>query len=197
METLTAAIRVDPSQPPGERTDLLFMEGASDEEALDLIEEMRKEIEDEGNTPEKMAESFYCTLDPDVSHSIESETETEAILRPDPAALMQAMQGEDDDEMSKRDRKMMEKIAKRMVAEVRLDKPSGQLTSQSVRLTEPVTVMMIAKIKQMEFAQTCTQAPNGFMRSETFTMLTEAGALGESMESVIRFNLADLELIAP
>ena len=192
-EALSAEIRVDPSQPPGARTQLISSQNADSEMGEEIVGGFRDTIEDADNTPEKMAEGFYCALDPELETQVVSEGPSETVLQVDAASLMMAMQGEDADGMSKRDRKMMEKIARRMDTELRVDRPTGQVRSMAVRLREPVTLMVVAKIRQMEFAQSCTAAPDGNLRSDVFTMMTEAGALGQTMTTTMTVTLRDLQ----
>lgn len=104
------------------------------------------------------------------------------------------MDGEDEADMSKSDRKMMKKMMERLDGEFILSKPDARLKSLKIWLTRPMTMAVIAKIKEIEITQSCAMAPNGFTYSDRMTMRVKAKALGVGMEQNMDIQISELTL---
>lgn len=190
-----AVLRIDPSQPPGSRADIISASDANSEALQDFL----KEIEDEDNTMEKQAEGFWCgeadtetqsDFTPE-NFTVVSEDETQAVLRPKPEKLAELLMQADDD-ADKNGRKMMKKLVKRIDGDVTLSKPSGEIKGFSVRMTRPMTMMVVAKLKTMTIEQTCELAPNGHYRIGTMIMNVEGKALGSRFGQELDMRISDL-----
>ena len=124
------------------------------------------EIRNPENSAEDLAEEFWCESGDnelfdgdDVSvddFTVISETESEAVIRPNLALMAEIMMDKDDDEdMSKSERKMMAKMMERLDGEFVLSKPDARLKYLKIWLTRPLTMKVIAKLKEMEITQSC------------------------------------------
>jgi len=191
-----AVLRVDPTQPAGSRAQILSV---SDEDS-EALQEFLKEIEDPENTMAKQAEGFWCgasdaetqsDFDPK-QFTVISEDETQAVLVPQPGLLAELMVMESDGNADKSDRKMMKKLMKRIEGEMTLSKPSGELKGFSVRMTRPLTMMVVAKLKVMTVDQTCELAPNGHYRIGTMKMNVEGKAMGSRFGQNLDMRITDL-----
>jgi len=190
-----AVLRIDPTQPPGSRAQIL---SASDAES-EALQDFLKEIEDEDNTMEKQAEGFWCGPSDADSQSdfspekfmVVSEDETQAVLRPNPEKLAELLM-QSDENADENGRKMMKKLLKRIEGDVTLSKPSGDMTGFSVRMTRPMTMMLVAKLKTMTVEQSCELAPNGHYRIGVMDMNVEGKALGSRFGQEIYMEISDL-----
>lgn len=198
-----AVLRVDPTQPPGARAKII---SASDAES-EALQDFLKEVEDPDNTMTKQADGFWCgesraasdtesdeapgiADDPSLL-TVLSETETEAVLRPDMPKLAQLLM-QSDENAEKNGRKMMKKLMKRIEGEVTLSKPSGDMKGFSVRMTRPMTMMIVAKLNVMNVDQVCELAPNGHYRIGTLKMNVEGKAVGSRFGQVLDMRITDL-----
>ena len=180
-----AIIRVNPNQAPGSRAQII---SASDPEG-DVLKEFLEDIEDPENTVEKQAENFWCgdseTPPEDESEffadlsniAVLSENETEAVLRPDMTKLAELLM-QSDENADKNGKKVMKKLLKRIEGDITLAKPSAEMKGFSVKMTRPMTMMLVAKLKVMNLEQTCGLAPNGHYHMSTMKMNVEGKALG-------------------
>jgi len=192
---IKAVLRIDPSQPAGSRATIVTASDPENEGLEDFI----KDIENPKVKPKSQAENFWCgetESDDDVELSdfqVVSETETEATLRPNPGMMAEMMMQSDDEEgMSKRERKMAKKLAERIDGEFVLSKPDAKIKSFKMWMTRPMKVMTIAKIKEMNMTQNCVAAPNGFMRVSQMNMTTRGKALGSTFGQDMKIELSDL-----
>ena len=199
-----AVLRIDPTQPAGSRAKIISISDADNE----ALEDFLKEVEDPENTMEKQADSFWCgdtglnsdtesdddvpdiTSDPSVLTVI-SEDETEAVLRPDMPKLAQLLM-QSDENADKNGRKMAKKLMKRIEGEFTLAKPSGEMKGFSVRMTRPMTMMLVAKLKEMDVEQTCALAPNGHYHTSTMKMNVQGKALGSRFGQNLDMKVSDL-----
>lgn len=201
-QPFTAKLLIDPSAAPESRVSMM---SASNEEHPDEFKELLEEIRNPENSPEDMAEEFWCESgdnelfdDEDISvddFTVVSETATEAVIKPNLALMAEIMMdGDDDEEMSKSERKMMKKMMERLDGEFVLSKPDARLKSLKIWLTRPITMAIVAKIKEMEVTQSCAMAPNGFTYQESMTMRVKAKALGVGMEQNMDIKVSGLTL---
>lgn len=183
-----AKILINPAAEGESRVTVI---SASSENYHDDFEEMVAEIRDPEKTTKELSEDFWCDLGNDNETPLQDraelaeaftvlrESETEAVLRPNLQKIADfMMEGEDELDMSKSERKIMDKMMKRMDGEFTISKPALHLKHFKIWLTKPMTVKIIAKIKKMELEQSCALAPNGFNYVETLSMNMEAKALG-------------------
>ena len=198
----TAKLLIDPSAAPEARVTIM---SASSEEHPDEFKELLKETRNPENGPEDMAEEFWCESGnndlfdgDDVSvddFTVLSETATEAVIKPNLALMAEIMMdGDDDEEMSKSERKMMKKMIERLDGEFVLSKPDARLKSLKIWLTRPITMAIVAKIKEMKITQSCAIAPNGFAYQDSMSMHVKAKALGMGMEQDMDIKISDLTL---
>ena len=193
-----AVLRIDPSQPAGERATII---SGGDLES-DALKDFLKEIEDPDNTMEKQAEEFWCDSNDDEnafsdfdlsSFTIISEDDSQAVLRPDATLLAEIlMQSDSDDQMDKGERKMMEKLLKRIEGEVTLAKPNAEMLGFEVRMTRPMKMMLVAKLKEMTVKQDCEMAPNGYYHMSSFQMNVSGKALGSRFGQALNVQVSDL-----
>lgn len=190
-----AVLRIDPTQPPGSRAQIIT---ASDVES-DALQNFLKEIEDEDNTLAKQASGFWCgssnpeprsDFDPK-SFIVLSEDKTQAVLKPDVEKLAELLMDADENG-DKEDRKMMERLMKRIEGEVTLAKPSADMTGFKVRMTRPMTMMLVAKLKEMNVEQSCALAPNGHYHLSHLKMNVAGKALGSRFGQEIDMTVSEL-----
>ena len=198
-----AVLRIDPSRAPGARATVLSISDPENEALQDFL----KEIEDPENTMQKRAENFWCgdnaadfEVKPNAAPELISdpalltvlyEDETEARIRPDMPKLAQLLM-QSDENADKNGRKMAKKLMERIEGEITLDKPSGEMKGFSVRMTRPLTMMLVAKLKEMDVAQTCALAPNGHFHISTLTMNVQGKAVGSRFGQELDIRVSDL-----
>lgn len=201
-ESFTAKLLVDPSAPPEARVTII---SSSEEDHPDDFEEFLEEMQNSENSPEDLAEEFWCEsgdnelFDGDNisvdDFTVISETGTEAVIKPNLALMAEIMMDSDDDEeVSKSERKMMKKMMERLDGEFVLSKPDARMRSMKIWLTRPMTMKVIAKIKEMEITQSCAMAPNGFTYTDSMTMQVKAKALGVGIEQNMDIRVSNLTL---
>lgn len=190
-----AVLRIDPTQAPGSRAQIISSSDA-DSEAL---QEFLEAIEDPDNTMAKQAEGFWCGSSEAQSQSdfapedfaIISEDETQAVLRPNLVKLAELLM-QSDANADKNGRKMMKKLMKRIDGDVTLSKPSGEMKGFTVRMTRPMTMMLVAKLKTMDVEQTCQLAPNGHYHIATMKMNVEGKAVGSRFGQNLDMKISEL-----
>ena len=198
----TAKLLIDQSLAPENRATIL---STSDEDYPEEFEGFLKEIRDPDNSAEDLAEEFWCESgdndlfdDSDISvddFTVISETDTEAVIKPNLARMAEIMMNsEESDDMSKKDRKMMKKMMERLDGEFVVSKPDARLKNFKIWMTRSMTVALVAKIKEMEIAQSCALAPNGFTYKDNISMHVKAKALGIGMEQNMDFQISELTL---
>ena len=201
-EDFTAKLLIDPSLSGEARVTIL---STSSEAYGDEFEEFLKQMRDPDNTPEDVAEEFWCeggdegVLGDDAialeNLTVVSQTETEAVIKVDMATMAKIMMDADDEtEMSKSDRKMMRKMMERLDGEFVLSKPDAKLKHFKIWLTRPMSMALIAKLKEMEVTQSCAMAPNGFTYGDNMTMHVKAKALGMSIVQNMDIKVSGLTL---
>ena len=197
-----AVVRVDPSKPAGSRKQIISISDPENEALQDFL----KEDEGPDNTPEKQAENFWCgdsgaepenepALTSDLSNlTVISENETEAVLQPDMKNLAKLLMQSDGnpEEAGKDERKMAKKLLERIEGNFTLAKPSAELKGFSVRMTRPMTMKLIAKLKEMDVTQTCALAPNGHYHISTMKMNVQGKALSIGFGQEIDMRISDL-----
>jgi len=190
-----AVLRIDPTQPPGSRTQIIT---ASDIESK-ALQNFLKEIEDEDNTMAKQASGFWCgssgpkpqsEFEPE-SFIVLSEDDSQAVLKPDVEKLAELLMDADENG-DKEDGKMMKRLMKRIEGEVTLAKPSAEMTGFKVRMTRPMTMMLVAKLKEMDVEQSCALAPNGHYHLSHLKMNVAGKAMGSRFGQEIDMKVSEL-----
>lgn len=190
-----AVLRIDPTQPPGSRTDIISASDIENEALKNFIEE----IEDKDNTMKKQASGFWCgPSNPEARSEFNPETltiisqdETQAVLRPD-ATKLAALLMQSDENAEKNGKTMMKKLLKRIEGDITLSKPSGEMTGFTVRMTRPMTMMIVAKLNEMDVVQSCELAPNGHYRLSRLEMNVAGKAMGSRFGQEIDMRVSDL-----
>ncbi len=201
-DPFTAKLLIDPSAAAEARVTIL---STSSEEHPDDFKDFLKEVQDTEKSAEDLAENFWCESDdndmfesdglPEDSFTVLSETDTEAVIKPNLKLMAEMMMdSEADDDMSKSERKMMKKMMERLDGEFVLSKPDARLKGMKIWMTRPMTMALIAKIKEMEMTQSCALAPNGFGYIDSMTMHVKAKALGMKMEQDMDIKISGLTL---
>lgn len=199
-EPLTAKLRIDPSLPPGERVTILQRSEDARGEMDKALDEMIEEIEDEGRTPAVQAQSFWCNAggavpSPD-DFEIIDDTETHIHLRPTPERRVSLFMQTGDRELDRKERSMAKKLSDRLDGAVVYNKETGRISSAHFHITRPMTVLLIAKIREMKMTQGCTLAPNGHPYVSSFQMDVRVTALGQTITNIMDLTVGDLELIS-
>lgn len=190
-----AVLRIDPTQPPGSRSTIIT---ASDVES-EALQNFIKEIEAEDNTMTKQASGFWCgSSDPEAKSDFDpdtfivlSEDDRQAVLKPDVEKLAELLMDADENG-DKDDRKMMKRLMKRIEGEVTLAKPSAEMTGFKVRMTRPMTMMLVAKLNQMDVEQSCALAPNGHYHLSHLKMNVAGKAMGSRFGQEIDMKVSEL-----
>lgn len=194
----TAKMRINPAADPEHRATIIF---TSSPEYSDDFKEMLKEIRNPELDSVKFSEDFWCESandDDEFSEddfSVISQTQTEAVIRPNLQHMAELMMdSEADEDMSKSERKMMKKMMERLDGEFIVSKPDGNLKQFKIWLTRPMTVKVIAKIKKMQVEQNCAMAPNGFNYVDRFSMNVRLKALGINVVKKMDIKVSELSL---
>ena len=197
-----AILRIDPSKTSDERIQIVSISDPENEALQDFLEDG----ENPDSTPEERAKDFWCGKseegsedDPDFTSDLSKitvvyEDEKEAVLRPDfPSLTKLLIQSDGKPEDADKDaRKMAKKLLERIDGEFTLAKPSGEVKGFSVRMTRPMTMKLIAKIKEMDLKQTCELAPNGHYYRSAMKMNVQGKALGIGFGQEIDMRISDL-----
>lgn len=202
MEPFSAKLLIDPSAAPETRVTIV---STSEDEYPDEFEQLLKETRDSKRSAEDLSKEFWCEGEDDNlfgkddmsedSYTIISETDTEAVIKPNLALMAEIMMdSEEDDDMSKSERKMMKKMMERLDGEFVISKPDLTPKRMKMWLTRPLTMAVVAKIKEMEVTQSCAVAPNGFAYTDTMTMHVKVKALGMAMEQDMDIRVSELTL---
>ncbi len=191
-----AVLRINPTQPAGARVQIISASDVNSEALQDFL----KEVEDPDNTMTKQAEGFWCgdsnpdsepDFDPE-NFTVIAQDESQAVLKPKPGKLAELLVMESDGNADKSDRKMMKKLMKRVEGEMTLSKPSGELKGFSVRMTRPMTMMLVAKLKVMTIDQSCELAPNGHYRIGRLKINVDGKALGSRFGQNLEMRISEL-----
>jgi len=186
-EIIDVQYRYNPAAQAGERVALM---GTSWE---DLPKDMRRELQKSNNAAEpdddlwclNSREDLEVMASDDVTVIREDENEAVVSLSPDGVAQFLA----DDDEDG---RDMPKKIRKRMLSELTFSKPDLYLTNSRIWLSEPTSVKIIAKMKEMEFLSQCAPGPNGMPHVTTANSYVKGKALGTAFEARVNISISDL-----
>lgn len=198
-DPLIAKLRIDPSQPPGERVTVLEQTEDARGEMEKALREMIEEIEDEDRTPAAQAQSFWCnpagaTPNPE-DFTVLEETDAMARLRPTAERMVSLFMQTGDRDLDRKERSMAKKLSDRLEGELVYHKPSGRIQEAAFHITRPMTVLLIAKIREMRMEQGCSIAPNGHPYVSRFSMDVQVTALGKNITNVMELSVSDLELI--
>lgn len=200
-DPLIAKLRIDPSLPAGERVTILEQTEDARGEMEKALREMIEEIEDEDRTPAAQAQSFWCNAGGPVptpeDFVVIEQTDSLARLQPTPERMVSLFMQTGDRELDSKERSMAKKLSDRLEGEIVYDKPSGKIRSGTFNITRPMTVLLIAKIRQMDMVQGCSLAPNGHPYISSFSMDVGVTALGKKITNVMELTVGDLELISP
>lgn len=192
-ENFKGQYRFDPSAEPGNRIKLIGQTWD------DIPKDMRKELEKNNleTTPEKFAKDFWCMGDRDTLDILASDDVTilredseEAVISLSPEAISHFMS---DDTEGKKERKMPKKIRKRMRAEMTFSKPDLIMTQSRIWLSEPTTVKIVAKMKEMDFQEKCAVAPNGLPYLSESRTIIAGKAMGKSFGANVNVFVSDLQ----
>lgn len=198
-DSLIAKLRIDPSQAAGDRVTILEQSEDARGEMEKALREMIEEIEDEDRTPAAQAQSFWCNaggpLPTADDFAVIEQTDDFARLQPTPERMVSLFMQTGDRELDRKERSMAKKLSDRLEGEIVYEKPSGLIRSGTFNITRPMTVLLIAKIRQMEMAQGCSIAPNGHPFVSSFSMDVGVTALGQKITNVMELTVGDLELI--
>ena len=192
-----AKLLINPSASPDNRVTII---STSSDDYHEEFEGFLEKMQNPETSAEELAEGFWCesadnTLFDEDGFAVISETASEAVIKPNRALMAEIMMDTDDDEdISKSERRIMKKMMERLDGEFVLSKPDAQLKSIKIWLTRPITIAVVAKIKEMEFSQSCALAPNGFPYIDSMTMHLTAQTLGVRMEENINIKISDLTL---
>lgn len=197
-EPVTARLRIDPSQPQGSRVTILSRTNEDVKDMNKALEDVIEQIEE--NEPEEQAEGFWCSArDSDEfpvtpeNFTVLGEENGTTRLKPVPDRMVQLMMGEDDlDDLPGRERSIAKKMGDRLEGEIHLNSSNAQLQAMRFEITRPVTIMLIAKIKEMAMEVDCDPAPNGYPYVSRFFMHVEGGAFGFDMVSDVELHISDL-----
>jgi hypothetical protein len=198
-DPLIAKLRIDPSMPAGQRVTILEQTEDARGEMEKALREMIEEIEDEDRTPAAQAQSFWCNAGGAVptadDFTVIEETDTVSRLRPSPDRMVSMFMQTGDRDLDRKERSMARKLSDRLDGEIVYDMPSGQIRSAQFDITRPMTVLLVAKIRQMKMEQRCSLAPNGHPYISSFSMDVGVTALGKQITNVMELTVGDLELI--
>ena len=194
----TAQLRINPAETGEKRVTLI---SASSDDYSDDFTALLDEIRDPDVSVEDFSKEFWCeSLSSEDSLSLDdftvvSQTETEAVIRPDLQSMAKIMMDSDDgEEISNSERKMMAKMMERLDGEFVLSKPEGQIQQFKIWMTRPMRVKVIAKINSMEAQQSCAPAPNGLRYTETMSMNVGLKALGIDIAQNMNLRISNLTL---
>ena len=191
-ENFSSRYKFDPSAAPGERVTMI------DGEIDDLPKGVRKGLERINNDADmaELAEGFWCVPDPEIIAVVANDPDTQITSQDEetvelsigPKSVKAMMALENDEE----DRGLPKKVAKRMTGRVVMSKADYQLKSSHLWLTEPTTVKLVAKMKEMDFKTECDLAPNGVPYFSKRKTIVAGKAVGSSFRADIRVSVSDL-----
>ena len=178
-QTVQAELRIDPSKPPGSRARLKKFKGLHRE----VLTEFLQQIENPERDMAALAGDFWCSSihdneEVDLStYAVVSETDTEAMLIPNPDKLAEMLLKTDYENMDKSNRKMKEKLLDRIEGHIRVSQRNGGTKGFKVDMTRSATIKKIAKFKEMSLEQNCAVAPNGYRYKSNETSSLKGSAL--------------------
>lgn len=170
-DEVDALMRVDPSQPEGERLSVISPEPE------DWSEDFAKRVENmKANTDGEIWCQDFAENIPAADAKLVSETDTTATysFRPKPGA-------EPDD---------MGKVYKHLIGKVVVDKTAPGILNYEMVAEKPFKPMPVAKIKQFEMKVACDRAPDGRTHVVSLDVTVEGSAMMKS------FSQSDRQLIS-
>jgi len=189
-----AEIRVDPSKPAGSRTRIV----TSSHGHRKLLTEFLEEIENPKTEMAELADDFWCKSihdneDVDLStYTVVSQTDTEAMLRPNPEILSEMLIRKHSDDMDKSERKMKKKLLKRIDGNIIVSKRDGSTKAFYVEMSRSMKVKTIVKIKTRNLEQNCAIAPNGYRYKSKMEFSVNGKALGQKFGADHDVRISDL-----
>jgi len=190
--TVVFSYEMNPMAAPGARINLLTgtMEG--------LSKDSRKELErynDEMSTAE-IAEEFWCD-DNDEEEAFDEDFDVSklTVISENEASAHVSFGGELLAELLDDDNDMPKKIRKNLAVDAELSKPDLKMLNMQMRLTKPVTLKIVAKIKEMEIGMSCKYAPNGLLYFHQKIARVRGKALGSSFSENIILTVSELQPI--
>ena len=162
--TVQAELRIDPSKPPGSRARLKKFKGLHRE----VLTEFLQQIENPERDMAALAGNFWCSSihdneEVDLStYTVVSESDTEAMLIPNPDKLAEMLLQRGYEDMDKSQRKMKEKLLDRVEGHIIVSQRNGGTKGIKVDMTRSTTIKKIAKFTDMSLEQSCAIAPNGY-----------------------------------
>lgn len=206
MPPMSARLLVDPSQPEGSRVRVIE-QTTGDSETADALRGMIADIENDARSEAKHAEGFWC--DPALVDGINStqnsvadmdvirETAENVWLRPTRDQLTTVMSESDseDGELTGAERKIAKKLAKRLDGELVLSKPDLHMERLTIEMTRPMTIMIVAKIEEMDADIACAIAPNGKPYMADFNLNMAMSAMGEGGSAQMHVRVSGLEAL--
>jgi len=199
-EPFTAVLAVSPSLSGEARVTVLSQ---SSEDKPDALKALLKKMTSPETTQVDLAKEFWCEgkendlLNQEVSiedFQIVSETETEIVVRPDIEKMAKIMMSSDNFAQADGDSsKTAKRLLKRLEGEFTISKKDAHLKHFRIWMTRPMSVKLIAKIKEMELTQSCDIAPNGVAYKQATSMHLIVKALGMSVVQNMNINVRDLK----
>jgi len=176
--------RVNPNAAPGERLTYLGDDGAV------LPAEFLKQMEyaNQNKTLEEFMSDFWCSD----AESEALDLSDGAVLREDAETAVISLTNEKVLEMMDDDGDMPKKIRKRLVGEMTFSKAEFYPTHIRIWLSEPTTVKIVAKMKEMEFQTSCAKAPNGHFYAAQNKVHVRLKAMGKPILQDMTISISDL-----
>ena len=188
-----AEVRVDPSKPAGRRARIVTSKGHRK-----VLTEFLEDIENPKVDMTAKSNRFWCRSihdDEDVDLSIYtviSETDTEAVLKPNPDKLTELLLRSETENLDKSDRRLKKKLLSRIDGQITVSKRNGGTKNFKAGMTRSGTIKVIAKIKAMDINQTCAVAPNGHQYASEIQFSIDGKALGEKFSVSQNIRISDL-----
>ena len=191
-ESFRGQYRFNPAAAPGER--VTIVNGKWD----DYPKDMRKELDKVNNdhTIADFVDEFWCVNDADIYSVLRSdlvsvlrEDESEVVISLNPDAIAKIMAVEE----GEGERQMPKKIRKRMLGELTLAKPGLTVKHSRFWLSRPTTLKIVAKMKEMNFEQSCSIAPNGLPFVSQNNTRVSGKAMGSAFGMDLKVSLSDLQ----
>lgn len=210
VTSFEAQYKVNPNAAAGERVEILSV---SDDTYHADFQAHIDGLESEEQTAEKAAEDLWCDSSDEGDDSkmdfadlfeknppdIISEDDQRAVLRLPLKDIADSLNFgitfddsvSDDDKVTAN--KTAERFLKRMQAELVLDKPQGRMRQLRMWLPKPMRIMVIAKIKEMDFNFACELAPSGDLYRVVQSTDMRMSALGKKITMKQVNEIIDLE----
>ena len=192
-----AEVSVDPSKPAGSRTNIVNSTNSHSQILTGILEV----IEDPKKNMAKLSSDFWCGSIHDYgsvdmsTYTAISETDTDAVLKPNPSILSEMLLRSDTERMDKAQRKMKNKLMDRIDGHITISKHDGAIKDYKAYMTETVKIKSIVKIKTKSFEQSCAVAPNGHRYilkiKESFSGTALSNKFGADLDILI----SDLRLL--